>query len=60
MGQSTPKNEARNQALYNDWKSGLRGQPLAKKYDISTQRCGQIVERERFFEVVPSLENDNE
>lgn len=45
MGQATPENKERNEALYNDWKQGLKGQKLADKYGISRQAAYKIVKR---------------
>lgn len=45
MGKPSEPETERNQALYNDWKLGLKGQKLADKYGISRQRAYKIVKK---------------
>ena len=61
MGTPSPKETERNEALYNDWKIGLRGQKLADKYNISRQRALLIATKlDGFYNAAPSLEFNEE
>ena len=58
---SLPKTE-RNQALYNDSKTGLSVVDLVAKYRIDSSVVTRIINREknkeRLLDVMPSLENE--
>ena len=47
----------RNEALYNDWKTGLSVIDLVAKYRIDSSVVTRIINRQRLLEVIPSLEN---
>lgn len=45
MNKGTPESAERNQALYNDYKTGMEYVDLVAKYRISSQRVWQIIKR---------------
>ena len=54
---SQPKTE-RNEALYNDWKTGMIVVDLVAKYRIDSSVVTRIINRQRLLDVIPSLENE--
>jgi Mor family transcriptional regulator len=60
MGQPTQIAKERNEAMYNDFKSGMSYIELVHKYQVSSQRVWQIIKREQLKdEVLPLVGNDN-
>jgi len=55
---SQPKTE-RNEALYNDWKTGSSVIDLVAKYRIDSSVVTRIINRQRLLDVIPSLENED-
>ena len=64
MGKPTQPETARNEAVYNDFKSGMSYVDMVHKYQISSQRLWQIVKREekleKFYDAVPSLVSEDD
>ena len=58
MGQSTPEEIERNEALYNDWKIMRSYSKVAIKYGITATRVGQIIRRARLLDVLPGQVQD--
>ena len=59
MGKPTQPETVRNESVYNDFKSGMSYVDMVAKYRVSSQRIWQIIQREKMFEVIPSLENED-
>ena len=59
MGHATPENKPRNESLYNDWKTGLRGKALGDKYGISRQAARKIAVRYATLDAMPDMTQEN-
>lgn len=58
MGQVPTLEKDRNREIFEAFQSGATQRSLAKKYGVSQARIWQIIRRERFYEVVPSMEDE--